>query len=258
MAPRPPEPSDADYVIVVGGPVDERTSSAPSPVSSRDLAPTSVVVAADSGIDLACAYGLGVDHLVGDLDSASAAGIVAARRAGTEVHRHPADKDATDFELAVDLVIDLAGRRRDHAGGWVPALLVLGPGGGRLDHLLADVVLLGAAKLAPFEVTAAFGPALVLVVRPDRPRTLPAGPGAQVSILPLTAPAVGVSTTGLRWPLADAHLEAGTTRAVSNEVTATATVSLTRGVLAVVIPGGAATPVTPRTTPYDPTPRNSR
>ena len=50
-----------------------------------------------------------------------------------------------------------------------------------------------------------------------RPRRLvdasgtPPAPGALVSLLPIGAPAHGVTTTGLRWPLADATLSPGDT-----------------------------------------------
>jgi len=96
----------------------------------------------------------------------------------------------------------------------------------------------------------------VTVVRPGPERTIAGARHEQVSILPVHGAAEGVSTSGLRWALVDAHLAAGTTRAMSNElVSPTATVRLDQGVLAVVQPGTTAAPVDPRTTPYDPTPR---
>jgi thiamine pyrophosphokinase len=210
----------------------------------------SVVVAADSGLDRLTGV-LRVDHVVGDLDSVSDAALRHAQVHGSEVHRHPADKDATDIELAIDLVV----------GHLVPAtglrsLLVVGAGAGRLDHLLADVLLLTAPSLAALEVTARLGPATVTVVRPSSDRSLHGEPHEQVSLLPVHGPADGVTTTGLRWPLVDAHLAAGTTRAMSNELVRTAAVvSLSSGVLAAIQPGTTAPPIDPRTTPYDPTPR---
>src|SRR6476661_2831871 len=119
----------------------------------------SIVVAADSGLDRLTGV-VRVDHVVGDLDSVSDTSLRHAQVAGAEIHRHPADKDATDIELAVDLVLS-------HV---VPAtglmtLLVIGGGGGRLDHLLADLLVLTAPVLAPLHVTARFGAATVTVVR---------------------------------------------------------------------------------------------
>lgn len=224
------------------------------PAAALHLPPTlprgSVVVAADSGLDRLTGL-LRVDHVVGDLDSVSDPALRHARANGAEIHRHPADKDATDIELALDLVVDHLA-----AATGLASLLVVGGGAGRLDHLLADVLLLTAPALAPLEVTARFGPATVTVVRPGRPRSLVGRPHEQVSLLPVHGPADGVTTERLRWPLVDAHLAAGTTRAMSNElVGADAAVRLSAGVLAVIQPGTTAPPISPRSTPYDPTPR---
>src|SRR5690348_14187528 len=93
------------------------------------------VIAADSGLAVATALGLAVDHLVGDLDSVDAAAVEAAEAAGTTVERHPAEKDATDLELALDAALVRGARR----------LVVVDGGGDRLDHLLGNVLLLSSA-----------------------------------------------------------------------------------------------------------------
>ncbi len=245
-------------VLVLGG--DEAV--APMAPTAEELV-GAVVVAADSGLHTALALGLRVDHLVGDLDSVDPERAAAAEAAGTVVHRHPADKDATDSELAVALVAELAlGPVPD--GEPIPPispiepipLLVLGGGGGRLDHLLADLLLLASPHLAGFEVTARIGTTTVSVVRPGRARRLAGRAGEQVSLLPVHGPAGGVDTTGLRWPLVAADLVTGTTRAVSNELLADgATVAVEAGVLVVVQPGTTSNVPTARTAPYDPTPR---
>jgi len=242
-APVPPEPM---ILLVIGG------DPALAVRLPHRVPPGSVVVAADSGLDQLVAAGIAAHHVVGDLDSVSAEALQAAVDAGAEVHRHPADKDATDIELALRLAVHhLApahGLRR---------LLVVGAGGGRLDHLLADVFVLTGPALAPLDVTARLGTATVTVVRPGAGRTIGGTPGEQVSILPAHGSAAGVTTTGLRWALLDADLVPGTTRAVSNELLgSSASVAIAAGVVAVVQPGTTAPPIDPRTTPYDPTPRD--
>ncbi|MCB0988529.1 MAG: thiamine diphosphokinase [Acidimicrobiales bacterium] len=215
-----------------------------------------LVVAADSGLDRALVLGVSVDHVVGDMDSVSPRALEAAVRSGAIVHRHEADKDATDLELALDLAVELT---QTVTGGRIPGIHVVGGGGGRLDHLLGDVMLLAAPRLAAFTVTARFGPARLAVVRPDLPTTFDGSPGTVVSLLPIHGEAYGVTTTGLRWALTDGDLAAGTTRAVSNEmIGGPATVSLRAGTLAVVLPGtgtGRRNGIAPRTGPYDPAPR---
>lgn len=216
-----------------------------------DLPPGSVVVAADSGLDRLVAAGIAAQHVVGDLDSVDPAALAQAEASGAVVHRHPADKDATDLELALDLV-----GRTLAPGHGIAELLVVGSGGGRLDHLLADVAVLAGPALRSLDVTARLGAATLTVVRPGPGRSLHGRVGEQVSLLPVHGAAAGVTTSGLRWALVDADLVAGTTRAVSNELLgADAHVRLGAGVVVAVQPGTTAAPVPTRTTAYDPSPR---
>src|SRR6185295_1025335 len=98
--------------------------------------------------------------------------------------RHPAAKDATDLELALDTARALGAQR----------IVVLGGHGGRLDHLLANALLLAAPSLADIEVVAQMGPARVTVVRHEA--TLHGRPGDVVTLLPAHGPARGVVTDG--------------------------------------------------------------
>src|ERR1700690_3756339 len=85
----------AAIVLAGGDPVEPRLRTF--------LPDDAVVVAADSGLHQAELLGLRVDYVVGALDSADPDAVDRARAAGAVVERHPADKDATDLELAFDL-----------------------------------------------------------------------------------------------------------------------------------------------------------
>jgi thiamine pyrophosphokinase len=200
-----------------------------SPRPRIDLPRGAVVVAADDGIERAHALGLAVDVAVGDFDSVSPAALAAAEAAGARIERHPEAKDATDLELALDAALELEAQR----------VLVLGGDGGRLDHLVAALLLLGSERYAALRLDALLGPAALHVVRGER--TLSGAPGELVSLLPLHGAAVGVRTTGLRYALAGETLAPGTSRGVSNVfVSEEATISVERGVILVVRPGGKA------------------
>jgi thiamine pyrophosphokinase len=190
-----------------------------------DLDRSGLVIAADSGLDHALALGFVADVVVGDLDSVTDEGLAHARAAGAEVEPHPAEKDETDLELALRRAVALGVRR----------VTVIGGGGGRHDHLLANALVLGHDDYAALAIEARVGTARLTVIRTRA--ELRGAPGSFLSLLPLGRPARGIRTEGLRYPLRDEELAPGTTRGVSNEfVETSAVVSLRDGVLLAVQP----------------------
>jgi thiamine pyrophosphokinase len=184
------------------------------------------VIAADGGAELARYLGLEVDLVVGDLDSISAetlAGIA-------HVERHPAEKGATDLELALTAALRLEPER----------ILVLGSAGGRLDHLFGSLLLLAAEAYVDVQVDAQIGSAAVHVIRGER--TLRGEPGDLISLFAVHGPATGVVTHGLVYPLRAETLEPGSSRGVSNVFAAAeARIGVERGVVLAVRPSGSAT-----------------
>jgi thiamine pyrophosphokinase len=211
-------------VVVGGGGLPAVSVADLGDLGDRGEAP--LVVAADSGLAGARALGLAVDVVVGDMDSVDPAVLAAAEAAGSAVERHPAAKDATDLDLALDAALARGAER----------LVVVTGTGDRFDHALALSLSLAADRLAAVAVEAWIGPAHLWVVRD---RLAFGGPlGMLVSLVPAHGPALGVTTAGLFYPLRGEDLEPGTTRGVSNELVAPeATVELREGVLLVVTPG---------------------
>jgi len=204
-------------VVVAGGPA--------SLASVPEVPADATVIAADGGVDRALELGLRVDLAIGDFDSVTPEGLAAVEAAGARIERHPAAKDATDLELALEEAVS-----RDPA-----RIVVLGSGGGRLDHLLGSLLLLGSERYAVAEIDAYLGSAVAHIVRGTR--ELAGTPGELVSLLLLHGPAV-VTTHGLIYPLTAEILAAGSTRGISNLfATKTASVELERGTIAVIRPG---------------------
>jgi thiamine pyrophosphokinase len=230
---------DGTVVVLVGGqPWPPR--AAVSAMLDR-CRPIRTVIAADSGVALGRALGLGVGSVIGDLDSADPGDLAWVRTAGGSIIRYPAAKDATDTELALGAALDLA----------PPRVLLLGGSAGRLDHLLGILLLLAADNwdrkdTGGTQVRALLGPATITVVRADN-RSGPGGgtgadlvgqPGGAVSLLPVGGPALGVFTSGLLYPLVGEDLLPGTSRGISNEFSLpVATVSLRGGTVIAVQPG---------------------
>lgn len=194
-----------------------------------ELPEHTAVIAADSGLGSAAPLGLVVDRVVGDLDSVEPAALAEARAAGIPVDEYPEDKDRTDLAIALDAALEHDPDR----------ILVIGGHGGRLDHLLGNAALLASADYADVEVVALMGPARVTAIHGGATATPLSGErGELISLLPFHGPAVGVTTTGLRFALADATLPSGSSLGVSNEFTEPcATVALRSGVLLAVQPG---------------------
>lgn len=187
-----------------------------------------LVVAADSGLAGARALGLEVDLVVGDMDSVDVSVLAEAEASGVAVERHPAAKDATDLDLALDAAL---ARGAEH-------LVVVTGTGDRFDHALAVALSLAADRLAAATVEAWIGPAHVWVVRDHL--AISGRPGMLVSLMPAHGPARGVTTAGLRYPLHGEDLDPGTTRGISNELAGpAASIHVEDGVLLVIAPDAA-------------------
>ncbi len=199
-----------------------------------------LTVAADSGLVACRRAGLEADVVVGDMDSVPAQVLHSARTVGSRIDSHPSDKDATDLELALDLAMELSVQRFE---GWLSAtgrnrIVVVASGGGRLDHLVATVALVGASRYAAVEIDAWMGATRVLPVHGFR--RIEAARGSTVTLLSLHGTCSGVSTEGLEWPLDDDLLDAAHTRGVSNRVLGEEfEVSVDAGVVTVLIPDPA-------------------
>lgn len=185
--------------------------------------PGDLLIAADGGSRHLLAAGLLPAVVIGDLDSLAAAERARLEAAGARLIVHPRDKDRTDLDLAIDHALQSGAR----------VLRIVGALGGRLDQTLANLALLTRPDLAGLDVRMDDGLEEVWFVRTQT--GIHGAPGEIVSLLPWGAPAFGVTTEGLRWPLRSETLHPGATRSVSNELLGrTATVTLASGLLLIV------------------------
>lgn len=191
------------------------------------------VVCVDRGLVHALAAGLEPALLVGDLDSVPPELLARPALATLPRRVFPADKDASDLELALRALAD---------GPEVPdEVVVAGVSGGRTDHLLFNW-LLPARRAWPFALRLVDASVDATVVTAARPLAATAVVGRTVSLLPLGR-ADGVTTRGLRYALADATLEPGSTLGLSNVVARTPIgVTLERGTVLALVARTAPVP----------------
>lgn len=213
-------------VVFVNGKVEDCSALA------AWLQPGDRLIGADGGTLHLLALGLTPHAVVGDLDSLPTATVEKLAAQGVAIERHPRAKDKTDLELAIDrAVADGADR-----------VLLLGAMGGRLDQSVANLMLLAQPRW-PAVIQLAEGNEIAQVLHGGQNLVLEDAIGSTLSVLPLSPEVTGVSYVGMEYPLENATLTLGSTRGVSNTVTASpAVVSIAAGTLLIIHTVGAALP----------------
>jgi len=163
-----------------------------------------LVIAADGGANALAAHGRTPHVLVGDMDSVAPETLVHLQRQGCRVLSYRPEKDETDTELALLEAVSLGARR----------ITLLGALGGRIDHELANILLLAMPQLAGIETRIYDGRSYLSIVRDEA--TVHGQAGDLLSLIPLAGDAVGVVTEGLQYPLRGEVLHFGPARGVSN------------------------------------------
>jgi len=164
-----------------------------------------MTIAADRGLEAFASAGLRPDVLLGDMDSVSGETLLQMQE-NTEIDRLPAIKDDTDGVHALDVAI---ARGAKH-------ITLMGALGGRMDHAMANLMLLIRAHRAGAK--AQIVSESVRIERVDGCCMLHGAKGDTVSLLPL-GEAKGVTLTGFFYPLENHDLDSAYPLGISNVVT---------------------------------------
>ena len=178
--------NDRTAVIFTGGEGPKR-AVIEDIVNSADI-----TLAADSGWDLAVELGFEPDYFIGDMDSLtdkSAVGALPDERK----FLFPVDKDYTDTELALKHLEELG----------YSDIVLIGGGGGRMDHMLALCAVFGNETRPERWFTAN-----EQIVYLAGERSFESRAGQHVSIFAAGGREAVVDTDGLRWNLNDHRLSA--------------------------------------------------
>lgn len=166
-------------VVITGG------AAPPHHAVRAHLKNCDLVIAADSGLQTARGYKASVDVVVGDFDSIRDEAILTQYQA-SDVRRYPTAKDETDTEIALDAARE--------AGA--DDIVLVGGGGGRLDHLLALVALFERTSHPAVWIT---DTAVVRAV--DDEFSARGRVGERISFFPLGCDECRMESEGLKWPL---------------------------------------------------------
>ncbi len=204
-----------------------------APLGAVERAPqTDLVIAADAGLEVLLQAGRSVDLVVGDLDSVSPEALSDASAGGAEIQQHRRDKDESDLELALTAAISSGAKR----------VQVLLRDGGRLDHQLANLLVLASPRWRQADIDAVVGEHRVWVVHGGDQRRIPLVAGEALALHAVGATAEGVTTTNLRYPLVDGDLPPLVALGISNEAVVDApTIRVESGVVLAI---SSSTPTT--------------
>jgi len=162
--------------------------------------------------------------VVGDLDSLDPALVDKLAAQGVQIQRHPTEKDQTDLELAIKCAID--------AGS--DEILLLGALGGRMDQMLGNVFMLAQREWS-IPIRLAEENQLAQLIHGPSTLAIHGSIGNTVSAIPLSETVTGITYTGLQYPLHNATLPLGSSRAMSNVMTEIqATIEIASGILMVI------------------------
>lgn len=160
------------------------------------------VIAADGGYESLAAQGIRPDLLVGDFDSLETV------PDNVETLRYPAEKDDTDMELAVEYAAE---RGFDE-------IFLFGASGGRTDHTIANIQLLISLSRKGIKACI-FGINELFFAVTDGTLEIREAPGTIVSVFCMGETALGVTLTGMKYPLDNALLTHEKPLGVSNILT---------------------------------------
>ena len=164
-----------------------------------------LIIAADGGSRHASTLGLKIDLVAGDLDSIEAALRETLQAQGAQFEHYKAEKDETDLELALLTAVEQGAEE----------IAIVGIVGDRLDMVLANIHLLTLEALLPIRTELWLGHQTAWLIRPPG-EEFEGAPGDTLSLIPLKGDAIGVTTSGLAYPLQGETLFFGPARGVSN------------------------------------------
>ena len=184
------------------------------------------MIAADSGMNFLHRNGIIPDIIAGDFDSAKEESVAYYQGLNdVQVMKLNPIKDDTDTEFVI----------REAIRRGATEITILGATGTRLDHVLANVNLLGIGVEEDV--------AIELVDKHNHIRMISDRLiikkeeqfGDYVSVLPVKGDAKGVTLEGMKYPLDDADIACFSSLGVSNEIVdETAKISVKQGVLLVI------------------------
>ena len=168
-----------------------------------------MIIGVDNGASHAKACELKLHAIIGDFDSLSDALRNEHSAGSTEIVEYAAEKDFTDFELALEYACRQG----------VRAIELFAALGGRIDHTLANLSVIASPKFSEISIRVRDHGLVGRLIRPGEEVRFRAVVGSEFSLLPLASGCSGVFISGAKWNLEGAELAFGSALGVSNVTT---------------------------------------
>ena len=182
-----------------------------------------LIICCDGGIRHLAKLNIKPDVIIGDMDSAAAVSIEGYKTGGVKILKYPPDKDDTDTQLALEYALGLKPE----------AIEIWGALGGRIDHSLANLFLLGLEEKEEIKIRLIDEYCEAFIA--GKAAAFKEAIGQTVSLIALSPRVTGISLHGFQYPLDNAILEMNKPRGISNVVTAApATINVGSGNLLVI------------------------
>ena len=192
------------YVIISGGCIDDTFATKWLKKNEYDC-----MIAADSGMNFLHRNGLVPDIIAGDFDSVEIESLQHFQGLNdVQVIKLNPMKDDTDTEFVI----------REAIRRGATEIIVLGATGTRLDHVLANVNLLGIGLEENVSIELVDAHNRIRMIDDSLEIEKSNQFGSFISILPVKGDAKGVTLEGMKYPLEDAYVGCFSSLGVSNEI----------------------------------------
>ncbi len=169
---------------------------------SRYIKESDFVIGADKGAETAYKYNFNIDLLVGDFDSINPEILNEFKN---KIRRYPVEKDKTDLELALDIIVE---KKYNN-------IVILNALGSRLDHTLGNLFLL--EKFKNINIKIVDNNSETFLVNEDE-ILLKNTYNHILSIVPVSEFIQVEKLTGVKYPLENKTVNRGSTLCISNIV----------------------------------------
>ncbi|MDD2217345.1 MAG: thiamine diphosphokinase [Eubacteriales bacterium] len=178
------------------------------------------IIAADGGVKHAADYDIPLDLIIGDFDSYKG-----ELPTGVPVIKVPTEKDDTDSGISVSYAID----------NGFNDIIIIGGIGGRLDHTIANLQIMGGASLKGVNIEMRSKGNFVRALN-NGTITLESCSNCSFSIFSLTDCCEGVNIKNSRYDLKNHTLTASFPLGCSNEFAAESVeISVEKGILLIIV-----------------------